>query len=363
MRITLHNGRANQRGQAYSTKHNDRNFDEATASHIDPEQSRNNWYWRWNQANVPEQTFEDCEKQFYQENFSDYLEAQNQRHRKSRHLERVKTMDEYRQSRLGRPEEVILEVGHNGDTVPPEDLLDIFSEMYSWQRTTFPNIQILDIALHADEPNSAPHIHIRQVYLAHDAEGRLMQQQEGALREMGVKLPLPQSAEPRQRYNNRKITFTRACREHLQEICREYGLDIETDPREKSQTGRTLLQLKADTIKDNIKGLEHQKTVKDYQYTQERLYAERKYIDLQNELSDLGQQAADVKADIEYLQEEQQAILNNLSELSEARSMASQDYKRTKRHLYELKPYMSQIEQREIAEKIRQQRDEDERER
>ena len=83
-----------------------------------------------------------------------------------------------------------------------------------------------------------------------------MQQQEGALREMGVQKPLPDSVESRDRYNNRKMTYTRACREHLQELCREYGLDIETEPKEKSQTGRTLLMLKTDTLEQETQGIE-----------------------------------------------------------------------------------------------------------
>ena len=100
-RITLHNGRSHRgTGMAFSAKHNDRQFDVSQSDHIDPEQSRGNRYWRWNQQDTPEQSFENCEQEFYERTFADYLQAQNQRHINNRHPGRVKTMEQYRQSRL-----------------------------------------------------------------------------------------------------------------------------------------------------------------------------------------------------------------------------------------------------------------------
>ena len=257
-RITLHNGRSHRgTGTAFSTRHNDRQFDISQSDHIDPERSRGNRYWRWNQQDTPEQTFEDCEQAFYEKTFADYLQAQNQRHIENRHPGRVKTIEQYRQSRLGRPEQVIMEIGNNKTGAPdPDTLWTIIEAQLDWERKTFPAVRVLDIALHVDEPDSAPHIHVSRVWIAHDKDGHQMQQQEGALREMGVQKPLPESVESRDRYNNRKITYTRACREHLQELCKEYGLDIETEPKEKSQTGRTLLKLKADTLEQKTQSIE-----------------------------------------------------------------------------------------------------------
>lgn len=257
-RITLHNGRSHRgTGTAFSTRHNDRQFNISQSDHIDPERSRGNRYWRWNQQDTPEQTFEDCEQAFYEKTFADYLQAQNQRHIESRHPGRVKTIEQYRQSRLGRPEQVIMEIGNSKTGAPDQDTLwTIIKAQLDWERKTFPAVRVLDIALHVDEPDSAPHIHVSRVWIAHDKDGHQMQQQEGALREMGVQKPLPDSVESRDRYNNRKMTYTRACREHLQELCREYGLDIETEPKEPSQTGRTLLKLKADTLEQETQGIE-----------------------------------------------------------------------------------------------------------
>lgn len=257
-RITLHNGRSHRgTGMAFSARHNDRQFDVSQSDHIDPEQSRGNRYWQWNQDTAPGQTFEDCEQAFYEKTFADYLQAQNQRHIDNRHPGRVKTMEQYRQSRLGRPEQVIMEIGNSRTGAPdPDTLWTIIKAQLDWERKTFPAVRVLDIALHVDEPDSAPHIHVSRVWIAHDKDGHQVQQQEGALREMGVQKPLPESVESRDRYNNRKMTYTRACREHLQELCREYGLDIETEPKEPSQTGRTLLKLKADTLEQETQGIE-----------------------------------------------------------------------------------------------------------
>lgn len=254
-RVTMHNGRSHRgTGMAFSAKHNDRQFDVSQSDHIDPEQSRGNRYWRWNQQDTPEQSFESCEQEFYERTFADYLQAQNQRHIDNRHPGRVKTMEQYRQSRLGRPEQVIMEIGNSKTGAPdPDTLWTIIKAQLDWEKKTFPAVRILDIALHVDEPDSAPHIHISRVWIAHDKDGHQMQQQEGALREMGVQKPLPDSVESRDRYNNRKMTYTRACR--------EYGLDIETEPKEKSQTGRTLLKLKADTLEQETQNIEARRRV------------------------------------------------------------------------------------------------------
>lgn len=315
-RVTMHNGRSHRgTGTAFSAKHNDRQFDVSQSDHIDPERSQGNRYWRWNQQDTPEQSFEDCEQEFYEHTFADYLQAQNQRHIDNRHPNRVKTMEQYRQSRLGRPEQVIMEIGNSKTGAPdPDTLWTIIKAQLDWEKKTFPAVRVLDIALHVDEPDSAPHIHVSRVWIAHDRDGHQMQQQEGALREMGVQKPLPESIENRDRYNNRKMTYTQACREHLQELCREHGLDIETEPQEKSQTGRTLLKVKADTLTQNIKTLKKQQYVQDYKLTQERLYAQQDMIDLAKEADCILEHIAQLKFDIAVLEHEKQEQLQELQE-------------------------------------------------
>lgn len=231
MRATIHNGRTGKDG-AYNTKHNDRQFDIRNAEHIDPERVKNNRYWNW--TGNPETTFEAAERAFYEKHIRRHLDAQNSRYRTQRHAERAKTMDEYRKSPQTCPEEVILQIGKLGDTIPTDMMARIIQEQINWEQKTFPGVRVLDVALHMDE-QGAPHIHERRAWIYTDRDGNLAISQNKALEQMGVELPNPDK--PRGRFNNRKQTFSRMCREHLLQICREHGLEIEEIPQEKSKSG------------------------------------------------------------------------------------------------------------------------------
>jgi hypothetical protein len=239
MRATIHNGRTGKDG-AYNTKHNDRQFDIRNAEHIDPERVKNNRYWNW--TGNPKMNFEDAEAAFYEQHIKQHLDAQNARYRAQRHAERAKTMDEYRKSPQTCPEEVILQIGKMGDTIPADMMARIIQEQINWEQQQFPGVKVLDVALHMDE-QGAPHIHERRAWVYTDRDGNLAISQNKSLEQMGVELPNPNK--PRSRFNNRKMTFSRMCREHLLQICREHGLEIEEIPQEKSLSGRTLEDYKA----------------------------------------------------------------------------------------------------------------------
>lgn len=239
MRATIHNGRTSHLG-AFTPKHNDRKFNINNAEHIDPERVKDNRYWNW--TGNPETTFEAAEIAFYEKHISAHLEAQNARYRAQRHAERAKTMDEYRKSPQTCPEEVILQIGKLGDTIPADMMARIIQEQINWEQKTFPGVKVLDVALHMDE-QGAPHIHERRAWVYTDKDGNLAISQNKALEQMGVELPNPDR--PRGRFNNRKQVFSRMCREHLLQICKEHGLEIEEIPQEKSRNGRTLDDYKA----------------------------------------------------------------------------------------------------------------------
>lgn len=233
MRATIHNGRTSKDG-AYNTKHNDRQFDIRNAEHIDPERVKDNRYWNWTGKEI---TFEAAEQIFYEKHIRKHLDAQNARYKAQRHAERVKSMDEYRKSPQTCPEEVILQIGKLGDTIPADMMARIIQEQINWEQKQFPGVKVLDVALHMDE-QGAPHIHERRAWIYTDRDGNLAISQNKALEQMGVELPNPDK--PRGRFNNRKQVFSRMCREHLLQICREHGLEIEEIPQEKSRSGRTL---------------------------------------------------------------------------------------------------------------------------
>lgn len=60
-------------------------------------------------------------------------------------------MDEYRKSPQTCPEEVILQIGKMGDTIPADMMARIIQEQINWEQQQFPGVKVLDVALHMDE--------------------------------------------------------------------------------------------------------------------------------------------------------------------------------------------------------------------
>lgn len=238
MRTTLHSGRKSKNGN-YSARHNDRQFNLDKAEHIDQSKISDNWYWHRYKDIDANMTFEQAELKFYTDAFSQHLEEQNARYADKGQYKRCKTIEQYYESKC--PEETILQIGKLDSTVDKSTLKSIYIEHVNWMQKTYPQVKVLDAALHVDE-QSAPHLHERRVWIAHDKNNNLIVSQEKALAEMGIQRPDMTKAVGR--YNNAKQTFTKACREHFQELCREYGIELETEPQEASKTGLAQLEYK-----------------------------------------------------------------------------------------------------------------------
>ena len=247
MRGTSHNGRVGKNG-TYSPKHNDRNFDVDSAEHINPDRVDDNWYWHTYQSEEPEMTFEQAESKFYEDNFTDSLNAKNERYRASGHKDRMKSMDEYRENRLSCPEETLLQVGKTGKTIDPDLLRRICIGHIKWEINTFPNVKVLDVALHVDE-EGAPHMHERKVWVAHSSDGLIVGQAK-ALEEMGIDRPHPEKKIDR--YNNLKTTYTAMCREHFLEVCKQHGLELELEPDKTSKRGLELEEYKRQQEQEKV---------------------------------------------------------------------------------------------------------------
>lgn len=367
MRATIHNGRTSHLG-AFTPKHNDRNFNINHAEHIDPERVRNNRYWNW--TGNPETTFEAAEIAFYEKHISAHLEAQNARYRAQRHAERAKTLDEYRKSPQTCPEEVILQIGKLGDTIPADMMARIIQEQINWEQKQFPGVKVLNVALHMDE-QGAPHIHERRAWVYTDKDGNLAISQNKALEQMGVELPNPDK--PRGRFNNRKQTFSRICREHLLQICKEHGLEIEEIPQEKSRSGRTLEDYKAGEADRRAAEAEHRRafseraaesaekqaesaksTARSYEEHAEQVA--RQINNEYGELADVGLQKQDMQKQVEQLQER----IDNLQEqLEYARAdykKAYQKCQRAERRAADLQNILTAAERRQV-EQIRQEQE------
>lgn len=360
MRATIHNGRTGKDG-AYNTKHNDRQFDISHAEHIDPERVKDNRYWNW--TGNPETTFEAAEQAFYEKHIQKHLDAQNARYRAQRHAERVKSMDEYRRSPQTCPEEVILQIGKRGDTIPADMMARIIQEQINWEQKTFPGVRVLNVALHMDE-QGAPHIHERRAWVYTDKDENFAISQNRSLEQMGVELPNPNK--PRSRFNNRKMTFSRMCREHLLQICREHGLEIEEIPQEKSLSGRTLEDYKAGEAERRREFSERaaesaekraesaRDAARSYDEHAERVAGQ---INAEyGELADAGLQKQDMQKQVEQLQER----IDNLQEqLEYARADYKKAYnrcKRAERRAADLQNILTAAERRQV-EQIRQEQE------
>ena len=237
-RLTAHNGRTGSSG-VYSARHNDRNFDLDNTQHIDSSRTTLNQYWHCYQSHDKAISFDAAEKKAYESLFARHLQRQNERYKKSGHADRCCTMDEYRKKARTCPEEVLYYLGDKNQDVDPNELMDICLAQIRWEQQKYPNVKFLDLALHMDE-GGAPHVHVRKVWVALDKDGEMYVSQRKALEDMRIQRPNPDKKNSR--YNNPKQTYTRGCREHMIDLCRERGLIIESDAQEASKTGLSLLE-------------------------------------------------------------------------------------------------------------------------
>lgn len=234
MKATRHNGRVGKHG-VYDAKHNDRRFDVENSDHIDAERTKFNVYWDCYQGyTLPndenkkaEFTFSQVEKAYYFNQYSDHCDAQNERNRKCRHYDRVKTTDGLLENTKTCPEETLLQLGNIDESVEPSVLAKISAEYFEeFNKRYGSNVHILDWALHLDE--ATPHIHERHVFDAVNQYGELCPQQDKALEELGFELPDP--SKKKGKYNNRKMTFDAECRKLFISICQNHGLELDVEP-------------------------------------------------------------------------------------------------------------------------------------
>lgn len=250
-RINGHRSRLGTNGKPCPVKHNDRTFNVANAEHINSDDIDKNIYWRFDKAadiytdNQPP-SFDQYEHNYYVQNFSEQLKKHNEKQIAIRHKERIQTMEEFRRNRLRCPEEVIITIGNRNNRIDVELMQKFFEDFVAWHNKQYPNAQIIDGALHLDEPDASPHIHARQIWFTDNGEYKEICQ-EKALSAMGI-MP-PDLNKKVGRYNNAKMTYTAAIRAKMIDLAKSYNLEIEENPREKSKSGRKLDDYKAETKK------------------------------------------------------------------------------------------------------------------
>lgn len=202
-------------------KHNDRNFSASDDKHIDDNLSVNNKKW----STFKSMTFEESEKLYYSINYGKALQKQNAKYKAKRQYKYMKTVDDLLTSPNTAPMETLFYLGNHNDSANSKDIMKVFNKYIKWlQRTYGSNFHVLDLALHVDEPNSAPHIHMRSIIDYIDKDGLKKIGQDKGLEAMGIELP-NQSAK-KGKNNNRRMTFDKICRDKLIEICKTYDIEI-----------------------------------------------------------------------------------------------------------------------------------------
>lgn len=357
MRMTIHNARTSKKFGAFTPRHNDRNFNISHAEHIDPERTGGNIYWNWTgRADI---TFEDAEKEFYEQHCRTHLDAKNARYIAQRHPERVKTMDEYRSNPRTCPEETILMIGNKDEYIPPQTLRAICDDLKNWEEKSIPGLTVLNLALHVDE-QGAPHIHMRRAWIYRDENDVESISQGKTLERAGI--PLPHPDRPQGRNNNRKQTFSKQERQALYEICRGYGLEnlLEMQPREKSKSGRELEDYKAGKAEERANAAEMRTQAAERAAEQAR----RELNAIQEENKNLQQQNNELQQQIEQLQADRKWNQDSLKMLVEARSKSNKqlrginnairqkqaEFEAIKGDLEEVKGYLTEGQQNRLVE-------------
>lgn len=338
-RTTLHNGRKNRQGQAYRASHNDRKFDLDKAEHIEQERTKENIYWHYLQKENPDMDFSTAEKTFYKDHFEEALSIRNSSYIQHGNKKQVKTLEEYMQEHC--LEETIWMIGNAEDMIPAKILHNVWTEQKTWMEAMFPQVTVLDWALHVDE-QGAPHIHERHVFIGHDKRGLEVVGQNKALAEMGISAPNPQR--PTGRHNNAKMTYTAICRQHFQELCKRHGLDIEVQPRERSEMGLTQAEYKTRqeekaAARAEMKMKAAEQTVNGLKEIEEQVsrqindeYGELADVGLQkqselSEIDNLRAEKAKLQEENEKLQEECRKTHKSLLQLASARSERAKELK------------------------------------
>ena len=195
MKASMHAGRTTSKGKAYNVNHNDRKFNQEKSDgydkHIDWERSSENVYYAF-KMKEPEQALwvnsenynlRNIELNFYKKHFGAHLEHQNEKHIKSRHKERCKSIEDIYTNPRTCPQETILQVGKDGeyqDYKKFKKMVKQFCSSYNAQHCN--NSMIIDCSIHADE--TSLHAHVRRVFYVKDKDGNLELAQNKALEQM-----------------------------------------------------------------------------------------------------------------------------------------------------------------------------------
>ena len=221
------------RHTAGATHNNRSNLDYVKNSHIDRTVSSENVYMTcFKDKSI---TFEQAERRFYENVFSQGVLAQNQRNNKRGQKQRNKSVSDLLRNKKTAPDEFIFQIG-NMEAQESWDLemrkkmkkilLRAALETYRDCRNGSSGFYLIDVALHMDE--GVAHLHMRGTYCAKDKYGYWVPCQKRALEASGYLRP--DLSQPISRYNNSKVTFTNYMRdvflEKTRQLIEQYDIEL-----------------------------------------------------------------------------------------------------------------------------------------
>lgn len=267
-RITTHKARTTKDGTAFSARHLDRKFDLKKAKHIDPTRSHLNRYVEFNVDDdgvlhhAKSKNIQAHELNIYKKLFGGRLDAVNARYIAQRHKEKCKTLKQYYRSPQSCPDEYLIYIGDKDNHASSEILASAASELIRILQKKYPdNFIPLAIALHRDElgvgeDGEGAHLHFRCVWICSDKDGKKASITKG-MKEAGIQL-LEEDAETK-RSNNRQMTFSQEIRDTFADICEQrFGLEIEREARDASQSGKDLATYQRDQAKLDTERLKNE---------------------------------------------------------------------------------------------------------
>lgn len=310
-RVSVHRGK---NGSAVHNAHDFMGKDKNT---------HNFWRGKYNGIEISGSTPQERELDFYKKVFTPMLEEQNDKYRAKRNYDRVKTIEDIYKSSRYKPTEEVLQYGGVSDRVPDKETYKKMINDY-WiakEKLGKGYVVILTASSHFDE--STPHTHMREIFVYKDDKGIIKIGQEEALKRAGFELPNPN--EPEGRYNNRLMTYTKACREKWQDICEAYGYEVERTPKPVKKR--------------------HQ-TVKEFQDEASVKYFNARESDLNAREEALAQQAIEIQQSEEKLATERSEASQKETSLEKARKILEAKIAENKRKAEELKLKEQNLDER-----------------
>lgn len=290
-------------------------------------------YWKgsYKGFELSGKTIEERELEFYTKVFTPMLEEQNDKYRAKRNYDRVKTIKDIYKSKRYRPTEEIIQYGGVGDRVPDKDTYKkMIKEYYSKKEKLGKGyLVVITSASHFDE--STPHTHLREVWLYKDDKGIMRIGQEEALKRAGFELPNPN--EPEGRYNNRLMTYTKACREAWQDICEAYGFEVERTPKPVKKRHQTVKEYQDDVSAKYFDAREDDLKAREEGLNQKAIELRQKEEKCDIELSEASQAKEEYMTLCDKKEKEFQALQDKLEAQERARQ---EEYDKKMDNLMEL---------------------------